>query len=71
MPQFNYTRQHALPLWARLSIERLQCEAGLRNEAQLNYLLDVYARINGEHVDVQMRNMVHAMCREQFKEMQR
>lgn len=68
MSQFNYKREHALPLWARLSIERLELDAGLRNVPQLNYLLDVYARLNGEQVGVHMRNHVHALCRKQFKE---
>jgi hypothetical protein len=72
MPQMiEYRPQSALPLWARLSLERLQCDVGLRNGPQLNYLLDVYARLHGEQVDVQTRNHMHLLCRSEFPEFDR
>ena len=62
-----YANQQPMPLWARISIERLECDPSLRNPAMLNQLLDAYARIYGELVDVQMRNRVHALCKTKFE----
>jgi hypothetical protein len=64
--KINYSRTAALPLWARMCIERLECDATLRNMAQLNYLMGAYARIHGVSIDERVRGQVVLICREKF-----
>ncbi|WP_406625361.1 hypothetical protein [Acidovorax sp. SDU_ACID1] len=55
-----------LPLWARVTIERLDSCADLRTEPMLDELLEAYAKTYGETVDGQTRESARHICRRRF-----
>lgn len=63
-----------LPLWAKIAIERLDCDSALRSESMFDELLAGYARSYGEQVDehIATRNrrqppsLAHAILQTRF-----
>lgn len=57
--------QH-LPLWARVSIERLDACSELRTQRQLDEFLDAYAKSYGAEVDEATRAAAKLICQNRF-----
>ncbi len=57
-----------LPLYAKISIERLDADSDLRTEAKLDELLDAYAATYGEVCDDYIRESAHFRCSKRFGE---
>ena len=57
--------QH-LPLFAKVAIERLDADHVLRTGAQLNALLDAYAKTYGLVCDEHTRYSAHYLCERRF-----
>jgi len=58
--------RHGLPLYARLSIERLENAHHLRTAAQLDELMQAYADFYRETVDLQTCASTHRICSRLF-----
>lgn len=55
-----------LPLFAKVAIERLDCAQHLRTAAQLDYLLQAYAKTYGLTVDVGTCASAHRIYARRF-----
>lgn len=55
-----------LPLYARIAVERLDCDSGLRNFRMLDTLLQSYAQSYSEKVDVETCVSAHHICSKRF-----
>jgi hypothetical protein len=55
-----------LPLWARVSIERLDACSELRTQRQLDEFLDAYAKTHGVQVDEATRTAAKLICQTRF-----
>lgn len=55
-----------LPLYARIAVERLDCDPGLRNFRMLDTLLQSYAQSYSEKVDVETCVSAHQICSKRF-----
>ena len=62
----NFTPYQYLPLYAKISIERLDSDSDLRTGEMLNSLLDAYAKTYGEECDTHSRESAHYICSRRF-----
>jgi hypothetical protein len=62
----NYEPYQYLPLFAKLAIERLDADSDLRTAAQLDELLDAYAKTYGCTCDELTRESAHYRCAHRF-----
>ena len=62
----GFTPYQYLPLFAKVSIERLDQDSDLRSSDKLNELLDAYAKKYGESCDQQSRDSAHHICSKRF-----
>jgi hypothetical protein len=62
----DYTPYQYLPLWAKVSIERLDADSELRSNIQLDELLNAYAATYGEQCDSITRDSAHHICSRRF-----
>ncbi len=64
----NFEPYQYLPPFAKMAIERLDADSGLRNGTQLDYLIDAYAGSNGATCDQHTRESAHHICSRRFGE---
>jgi hypothetical protein len=55
-----------LPLFAKVAIERLDADHGLRDNAHLDELLNAYAATYGMDCDSITRDAAHSICARRF-----
>jgi hypothetical protein len=62
----NFTPYQYLPLFAKVSIERLDADSDLRTGDKLDSLLDGYAATYGVECDSNTRESAHHICTRRF-----
>lgn len=62
----NFTPYQYLPLFAKVSIERLDADSDLRTSQRLDELLDAYAKTYGLVCDDHDRESSHYICSRRF-----
>lgn len=55
-----------LPSFAKVAIERVDCDSSLRTDEKLDELLDAYAKTYGEACDDHTRYSAHHICQRRF-----
>ena len=64
--KWGYTPYQYLPLFAKISIERLDADSDLRSNIMLDELLNSYAKTYGDQCDSQTRDSAHHICNRRF-----
>ena len=66
MTNMNFTPYQYLPLYVKVAIERLDQNSDMRSGAQLDELIDAYAKTYGTTCDEHERESAHHICTRRF-----